>query len=84
VVTDVVYEVLGAARSAAKKGAPLPDEAALLEIVGAGVAAKMRPRLYPGFNLAGTVLHINLGRALLLDMRCLQAIEETEFMDSLR
>jgi len=67
VVTACVRDVLGEARSAAKNGAPLPDEAtliaALINEVGAGVTAKMQPKLRPVFNLTGTVLHTNLGRA---------------------
>ena len=63
VVTGMVRDVLAGVRAAVKDGAPLPDEASLLEKVGAGVTAKMRPKLRPVFNLTGTVLHTNLGRA---------------------
>jgi L-seryl-tRNA(Ser) seleniumtransferase len=42
---------------------PLPDEAALIARVGAGVTAKTQAKLRPVFNLTGTVLHTNLGRA---------------------
>ena len=63
VVTGMVRDVLAETRAAVRDGASLPDEAALIEKVGAGVTAKMRPRLRPVFNLTGTVLHTNLGRA---------------------
>jgi L-seryl-tRNA(Ser) seleniumtransferase len=63
VVTAMVRDVLAATRAPVKDGAPLPAEAALIEKVGAGVTAKMRPGLRPVFNLTGTVLHTNLGRA---------------------
>ena len=67
VVTAMVRDVLTATRGAVKAGAAPPDEAtliaALINEVGAGVTAKMRPRLRPVFNLTGTVLHTNLGRA---------------------
>jgi L-seryl-tRNA(Ser) seleniumtransferase len=63
VVTAMVRDVLAETRAAVKQGAPLPDDATLLAKVGAGVTAKMRPKLRPVFNLTGTVLHTNLGRA---------------------
>jgi hypothetical protein len=63
VVTGVIRDVLAATRDALKGGAPLPDEAALIARVGAGVTAKMQAKLRPVFNLTGTVLHTNLGRA---------------------
>jgi L-seryl-tRNA(Ser) seleniumtransferase len=65
VVTAVIRDVLAATRDAVKAGAPLPDETALLARVGAGVTAKTQPKLRPVFNLTGTVLHTNLGRASL-------------------
>lgn len=63
VVTALVREVLAASRAAVREGAPPPDEATLIARVGAGVTAKMQPKLRPVFNLTGTVLHTNLGRA---------------------
>lgn len=63
VVTAMVRDAIAAARAAVRDGAPLPDEAGLLAEVGAGVTAKMQPKLRPVFNLTGTVLHTNLGRA---------------------
>ena len=63
VVTGMVRDVLGQTRAAIKDGAALPDDAALIARVGAGVTAKVQPKLRPVFNLTGTVLHTNLGRA---------------------
>jgi L-seryl-tRNA(Ser) seleniumtransferase len=63
VVTAMVRDVLAATRTALREGAPLPDEGVLIATVGAGVTAKTRPKLRPVFNLTGTVLHTNLGRA---------------------
>jgi len=62
-VAAVIRDVLAATRGALKEGAPLPDEAALIASVGAGVTAKTQAKLRPVFNLTGTVLHTNLGRA---------------------
>ena len=63
VVTGGIRAVLAAVRGEIRQGAPLPDDAALIARVGAGVTAAMRPKLRPVFNLSGTVLHTNLGRA---------------------
>jgi L-seryl-tRNA(Ser) seleniumtransferase len=65
VVTNMVREVLAESRNAVKNGAALPDDPSLIARVKAAVTAKMRPRLRPVFNLTGTVLHTNLGRATL-------------------
>jgi L-seryl-tRNA(Ser) seleniumtransferase len=64
-VTGAVRDVLAAARAAAQAGAPLPDDAALVAKVGSGVTAKTQSKLRAVFNLTGTVLHTNLGRAAL-------------------
>jgi L-seryl-tRNA(Ser) seleniumtransferase len=63
VATRVVRATLDAAREAMRNGAPLPDAGALLQKVGAGATALATPKLRPVFNLTGTVLHTNLGRA---------------------
>lgn len=63
VVTALVRDVLAATRAALREGAPLPGDDTLIAKVGAGVTAKMRSKLRPVFNLTGTVLHTNLGRA---------------------
>ncbi|MDT3735796.1 MAG: L-seryl-tRNA(Sec) selenium transferase [Denitratisoma sp.] len=65
VVTDAVRTELTFVREAVKGGAALPSAAALVAAIRRRVAHRMRPRLQPVFNLTGTVLHTNLGRAVL-------------------
>jgi L-seryl-tRNA(Ser) seleniumtransferase len=52
-------------RESVRTGAALPANDAIVAAVARRVAAHMRPRLQPVFNLTGTVLHTNLGRAVL-------------------
>jgi L-seryl-tRNA(Ser) seleniumtransferase len=47
--------------------APILDESALLVALGRRIDAVLAPALRPVFNLTGTVLHTNLGRALLAE-----------------
>jgi L-seryl-tRNA(Ser) seleniumtransferase len=63
VITQLVRAALSDARTAARGGTALPDAASLIATVGADAAALALPRLRPVFNLTGTVLHTNLGRA---------------------
>ena len=68
VALATVRTVLGEAREAARTGASaLPDARALTGAVLARLAAAARPRLKPVINLTGTVLHTNLGRAVLAE-----------------
>ena len=65
VVTDAVRTELAATREAVRNGAPLPELTTLLAAVEARIDTVCRPNLRPVFNLTGTVLHTNLGRATL-------------------
>jgi L-seryl-tRNA(Ser) seleniumtransferase len=66
--TDAIRAVLDEARQAVRAGAPAaptPEDLAIWAL--ARLEAKARPDLRPLFNLTGTVLHTNLGRAVLAE-----------------
>lgn len=65
VVTACTRAELAAAREGARGGLPLPEETALLSAIRRRAIETSRPNLRPVFNLTGTVLHTNLGRAQL-------------------
>jgi len=65
VVTQLLRDTLATVRDEVRAGAPLPDEAALLARISRGGTPLAQPKLRAVFNLTGTVLHTNLGRAVL-------------------
>lgn len=77
-VTDTVRALLAEVRQDALRGRRWDpealQEAALAKRLSDRLAQAARPRLVPVFNLTGTVLHTNLGRALLPE-EALQAVE---------
>jgi L-seryl-tRNA(Ser) seleniumtransferase len=87
-VTTALREALAALRQQAAVG-ELHHGALVPQIIARSVEARLRqdtrPRLRPVFNLTGTVLHTNLGRALLPDslqesvMRALSAPVNLEY-----
>ena len=64
--TDAVRAVLSDLRAAIRAGKrPALGDAALAQRVAQALEAEARPSLRSVFNLTGTVLHTNLGRAML-------------------
>src|SRR5574343_1330802 len=66
-VTACVRAELAAAREGLKHGLPLPENGALLAAIRRRADEAGRTNLRPVFNLTGTVLHTNLGRAQLAE-----------------
>jgi L-seryl-tRNA(Ser) seleniumtransferase len=64
-VTDCARAELAAARELLRAGHPVPDVDSLAATIVERAERLARPNLRPVFNLSGTVLHTNLGRALL-------------------
>ncbi|WP_139976715.1 L-seryl-tRNA(Sec) selenium transferase [Ochrobactrum sp. CGA5] len=66
-VTEAVRKVLGDEREAVKSGTLLSSNTHLAERVIQLLEASVQLNLRPLFNLTGTVLHTNLGRAILAE-----------------
>ena len=66
-VTEAIREALGNAREACRGGGAIPEPGDLAADAVARLEAAERSSLRPVFNLTGTVLHTNLGRALIAD-----------------
>ncbi len=77
-VVHVVRSLFSEIRHLMREGAVLPIEAVqeprLAQQLQERLDARLRPSLRPVFNLTGTVLHTNLGRALLPD-EAVQAVQ---------
>ena len=67
-VVNTLREVLDAARLSLRQNpSAAPDERALMTACHEQLELTQRPRMRTMFNLTGTVLHTNMGRALLPD-----------------
>ena len=71
-VTEAIRAVLADLRAA---GTPESDEQVILARVVGRIERETQPLLRPVFNLTGTVLHTNLGRALLPEA-AIEAVSE--------
>lgn len=62
-ITELVRQTLADTREAVRAGAALPGDNDLIAQITRAADAMALPKLRPVFNLTGTVLHTNLGRA---------------------
>ena len=67
ITTEELRNVLEEIRIAVRGGAATPDTAGIVASLAGRLAYRDRSNLRPLFNLTGTVLHTNLGRALLAE-----------------
>lgn len=74
-VTDVLRALLEEIRDAIRGGAALPDAAAIFASLTCKLEYRDRSNLRPLINLTGTVLHTNLGRALLAEEAVKAAVD---------
>lgn len=73
--TGAVRSVLAEVRAAVRNGNPSPDAESIAATALERLAASARSTLRPVFNLTGTVLHTNLGRAILAEAAAAAASE---------
>ncbi|WP_134724919.1 L-seryl-tRNA(Sec) selenium transferase [Paracoccus luteus] len=73
--TGALRAALDDARDAVRGGAAAPDADAICALAAARLDADRLPAQRPVLNLTGTVLHTNLGRALLADAAIAAAAE---------
>ena len=67
-VTDALRAALENAREAVRRGGAAPDGAAIASRAAEALEAGAQSALRPALNLTGTVLHTNLGRAVLAEV----------------
>ncbi len=70
-----IRQALDEARQVVRAGGALPDAATVAARAAEALAAGSRPSARPVLNLTGTVLHTNLGRALLAETAVEAAVE---------
>lgn len=67
VLKRAIQDELAAVRDGVAHGAQIPGQAALVAAIGPRVGDLIAPRLRSVINLTGTVIHTNLGRALMAE-----------------